>query len=275
MIKPYHEKVIARVRQWMQHPHQGWAEMTNQALFNAAGIGHLHQKVHVDEHNMGAGHEKEPALVVHLQPGYKDVASGGRQSFGGEENRAALRKIALMDFLGNNLDRHAGNLMIHSESGAPLAVDHSRNFQYKAERDKRRAWSTDTFLPYLQKSSIGGTDPEPSPRSWEEKQAFMERYAPAFEWWGEQSPKVRETFNQRLNQIQDPHVREHLKRNFEARADWLDERARFGLENYGANWAEDTIPIYKPDQMTDEQADDPEYTKEHIDRIRAKRSGQW
>jgi hypothetical protein len=55
MVKPYHERVSRRLKGWMHYPIQGWAEMANQGLYHAAGIGHLHQKVHVDEHDMGEG----------------------------------------------------------------------------------------------------------------------------------------------------------------------------------------------------------------------------
>jgi hypothetical protein len=73
MVKPYHERVSRRLRGWMHYPIQGWSEMANQGLYHAAGIGHLHQRVHVDEHDMGAGHDKEPALVVHMQHGFHAV----------------------------------------------------------------------------------------------------------------------------------------------------------------------------------------------------------
>jgi ADP-ribose pyrophosphatase YjhB (NUDIX family)/GNAT superfamily N-acetyltransferase len=66
MVKPYHERDSRVVKGWQKHPHQGWAEMTNQALYHAGGIGHLHQKVHVAEHNMGEGKEAEPALVIKM-----------------------------------------------------------------------------------------------------------------------------------------------------------------------------------------------------------------
>lgn len=49
MVKPYHEKIVPRARKWMHFPVQGWAEMTNQALYHSAQIGHLHQRVHVTD----------------------------------------------------------------------------------------------------------------------------------------------------------------------------------------------------------------------------------
>ena len=41
-------------------------------------LGTYIQKVHVAEHNMGPGNEKEPALVVHIKPGMRDQASSGK-----------------------------------------------------------------------------------------------------------------------------------------------------------------------------------------------------
>ena len=71
----------------------------------------------------------------------------------------------------------------------------------------------------------------------------MDAYRPVFDWWGESGPKIRQTFHDRLSQIKDPNVRAHLKRNFDARADWLDERSRMGIENYGVtDWHKDPFP---------------------------------
>jgi hypothetical protein len=60
MVKPYHEKIVPRARSWMHVPIQGWAEMTNQALYHAGQIGHLHQKVHVAEVPMPAAGAAAP-----------------------------------------------------------------------------------------------------------------------------------------------------------------------------------------------------------------------
>jgi 8-oxo-dGTP pyrophosphatase MutT (NUDIX family) len=274
MVKPYHERVIQRCKKWMQFPIQGWAEMTNQALYHAAGIGHLHQKVHVAEHDMGPGHEHEPALVVHIAPNHKAVCDGGGNSFGGEKNREDVRKIALMDFLANNSDRHSGNLMVNQETGAPLAIDQSRNFQYvKPRNDSGLALDGDQFGSYHREASITNLEPflDNGAGSFHDRQMdLLERYAPTIQWWGEVGDKVRKAFHDRLDQIKDPEVRDHLKRNFDARADWLDERAHFGLGNYGTDWYHDAVPMYRPDEMSEAEKDDPEAVARFEARIRSK-----
>ena len=273
MVKPYHEKIVTRCKGWMQHPHQGWAEMTNQTLYHAGGIGHLHQKVHVSEHAPG-----KPALVVHITPGHTDIASGGSK-LATDQTRADVRKIALMDFLSNNIDRHGGNLMV-SQTGQPLAIDHSRSFQYKAARVSmdRKVSGQDRFSDYVNQSSISTIDPMlrhipaesgiPGAQApvWKQQEDAIERYNPTFEWWGENSPKIREAFHQRLGQIQDPDVRDHLKRNFDARADFLDDRARHGVDNFGADWYNDRVSNYQPGELTEDEQEDPAVVEEQARR---------
>jgi ADP-ribose pyrophosphatase YjhB (NUDIX family) len=294
MVKPYHERVIQRCSKWMKYPIQGWAEMTTQALFHAGGIGHLHQKVHVTEHNMGPGHEHEPALVVHLAPNHLAVTDGGRTYYKPEQHDLDVRKIALMDFLTNNNDRHGGNLMFNADTGAPLAIDHSRNFQYiRPAQDRlsldRTPDGEDTFKNYATGALHGIASPvtedvrrnydydKPGDRQralYDAQLDGMRKYAPAFEWWDEAGPKIRQEFHKRLDQIKDPEVRDHLKRNFDARADWLDERGHFGLENYGGDWYHDAVPMYKPDQLSEAEKDDPEAVARFNERIRAKQDAE-
>ncbi len=290
MLKPYHEKIIKGLRAVQRHPHQGWSEMTNQALFHAGGIGHLHQKVHVDEHNAGAGREKEPMTVTHIEPNHSTVAdytgthydpverSKADGSFvpkpENAQNAADVRKIALLSMLGNAQDQHLNNFMVNNVTGRPLAIDNSRNYQYVAPH-YRGDHKTEKFADYVRESALGQLDPllhqvSVAPgnandmsirRSNAVNQSLMgaiERYKPAFEWWGEKSPEIRKTFHDRLAQIKDPAVREHLARNFDARADWLDERAKIGLQNYGKTWFNDEIPMYRPGEVTEDEMENPE-----------------
>jgi hypothetical protein len=284
MVKPYHERVIRRVKSWMKHPIQGWAEMTNQALFHAGGIGHLHQKVHVAEHDMGPGHEKEPALIVHLSPGHSAMANGGGRAFHSTEhsleqraaNKMDVRKIAMMDFLANNKDRHGGNLMVNEKTGAPLAIDQSRNFQYVAPggyAEKKKGDQEDHFAPYVEDTSL--RELIPFKPHWGGGHENSQDYEPAFDWWGEVGPKVRQTFHDRLNQIKDPEVRAHLKRNFDARADFLDERANIGINNYGNDWhTSSPVPLYREDELSDEEMRDPKLVEEHEGRMRERNARQ-
>lgn len=272
MVKPYHERVIGRVKTWGSRPHRGWAEMAHQSLYHAAGIGHLHQKVHVSEHDMGEDNKKEPALVVALEKdhlpvyelGYSAAYTADRQP----SMKVEARKIALMDFLTNNLDRHGANLMMkwnHQEKKADqlLAIDHSRSFQYHNNYDYKHSRHSehpkemnDRFGPYAVHSSIDCVAPFLDTRQHDlasRRHQTLKDYAPIFDWWGEVSPKVRAEMTKHLEQIKDDHVRNHVRRNFEARADWLDERENLGLENYGTDWYKDPVPLYKFGQMTDHE----------------------
>lgn len=313
MVKPYHERVIKRIAAWGKNPHQGWAEMANQSLYHAAGIGDLHQKVHVSEHDMGPGHEKEPALVVAMEHNHRPICDMGHFSQGQMTvpMKDQAKKIAMMDFLTNNLDRHGGNLMMRfSDTGQPkkptveqngftwpttpgetekkadklLAIDHSRSFQYQTSKALQRAPQhernksnseplEDNFGDYVKDSSINEADPlfrmgqDAYGRIYgghDEQMRSNANYAPTFDWWGDQSENVRKAMGTQLQQIKDPEVRAHIKRNFDGRADWLDERANMGLENYGHDWYKQGVPMYRPHEMTDSERDfHGWYSQEH------------
>lgn len=278
MVKPYHERIIGRVKNWQKHPHQGWAEMAHQGLYHAAGIGDLHQKVHTSEHNMGNDLPNEPALVVAMEKEHRPVFELGYGAYKAVSPKVKedTRKIALMDFLTNNLDRHGANLLLGDfqkdksgpfdvdKANAVKAIDHSRSFQYSTghtykweKPSKQPREMDDNFGDYVRHSAIGEVAPllddRNHPRLYDREMQSLRDYAPTFDWWGEVSPKVREEMNKHLEQIKDPNVRDHIRRNFNARADWLDERSNFGLENYGTDWYKDPVPIYKPGQLTDEE----------------------
>lgn len=264
MVKPYHERIIRATSYYMKHPHQGWAEMANQALYHAGGIGHLHQKVHVAEHNMGDGYEYEPALVVKMEKGYRTVNDlrYNMPQVATESTKLDARKIALMDFLTGNLDRHAHNLMIHPDTGQLLAIDHPRSFQYiKSGADKVRKWKgggppdefeqgNDNVAPYHFDSAINVVDP------WEKgkyssRMEMMEAYRPAIDWWDQNSTKIRTEMARQLRHINDHQVRQHIANNFEARASHLDQIAEFGIENYGDDWWKAGVDMFKPGESSD------------------------
>jgi len=268
MVKPYHEKLLERNIRYQKHPIQGWAEMANQALYHAGGIGHLHQKVHVQEHNMGPGFENEPSLVIKMDHGFKPVMmlNQEKQRPTTDQSRADVRKIAIMDFLTNNHDRHGGNLM-YNDQGQILAIDHPRSFQY--HRAKRHSRSSDTevaqdrhkednFSNYHFDTAISTVDPysvgrstatnSPHPSGPDEKMKLMDNYRPAFEWWGENGSKVRAEMDNQLRHIKNERIREHIRTNFHQRADMLDDIGKFGVENFGDRWYHDSLnpEIVKP-----------------------------
>jgi GNAT superfamily N-acetyltransferase len=330
MVKPYHEKIVPRMRGWMHpHPTQGWAEMTNQALYHAAGIGDLHQHVHVAEVPLTPKRQKrpwtpeererlindeisyhssfsnrkpnpkqmeakaakrwqeiapwdsrpntstEPALVIHMQPGVETsrtalMSTQYERPLLPVEHRQQLKKIGLMDFLTNNLDRHGDNLLWDEEGKKFLAVDHSRSFQYKAAdkgfsrppgtRQQNPYGPDDKLRNYFENSALGTLDPQVGPGQpnidygerrreqflWENYDRYLDEWQPVMGWWEKNRQPIRDTMAKRLPMIQDGSVREHVARNFERRARMLDEYARDGIENYGQrDWWESPVPIYR------------------------------
>lgn len=288
MVKPYHERVTKRLKYYQKHPHQGWSEMTSQALYHAGGIGNLHQKVHVAEHNMGPGHEKEPALVIQMAPGAEEEVYRNRAPEQKVKHTSGLRKIALLDFLSNNLDRHAGNIMTVGSPGfgpllnregqptggygqlpgdTPLVVDNSRSFQYinnhgskwKARRNQPKNLE-DNFPDYIYKSALGHSEVAKNNHTGEDVQ---KNWGPTFDWWAEHSPQIRQTMDKRLEQIKDPEIRAHIKRNFDARANYLDDIAHHGPGNFGHLNEWPAIPQYRPDEKTEEELRQDKFNQEN------------
>ncbi len=294
MVKPYHENVPTVLSRWQKHPHQGWAEMTNQALYHAGGIGHLHQNVHTVEHHMGEGHEAEPALVVKMDHDFKPLQSYRYGSmYLGEPVKHDARRIAMMDFLSNNLDRHGGNIMVGdfkphpdediAQSGVDvpnklLAIDHSRSFQYinthehkyRPRRDQPRQLE-DNFGNYASNYSRGSVLRYLAPV---EGNQFMKQdphqwaadWGPVFDWWGQNSGNIKAAMAKRLDQIKDPEVRKHIQRNFDARTRYLDERADLGIENYGDDWYKHPVEQYRPGELTDAEKEQLAWEREYGDK---------
>jgi 8-oxo-dGTP pyrophosphatase MutT (NUDIX family) len=345
MIKPYHEKVVARYKPWMQFPIQGWAEMTNQALYHAGGIGHLHQTVGVihvplaetpkvprksfnsfyrefwgkdkyardipggnaekmaaqqkagiteghpeyvdygvmyskflndkistidakakeaQEAAAKAGSKIEPALLIHMA---KDVHPVRWMRNAGlpAEVREQSKKIALMDFLSNNLDRHGDNLLFDEDHNQFMAIDHSRSFQYKNANKLNNAFINPKMKPmsegvpfqdslgnYLNGSEMhsahhvvdpirrNGADPKA------ERYRMIDEWQPVFKWWQKNSDTIRKAMEQRLELVKDSSVREHIQRNFEERWKMLNHYARDGHENYGFDdWENWPVSIFR------------------------------
>jgi hypothetical protein len=202
MVKPYSEK---------NAPMSGWAENTNQALYHAAGIGHLHQQTFTAPH--GFRKTMVPAQIIHLEEGdtAHNVSSDDfpvDADF--EEN---IRKIGVMDLLAGNTDRHGGNLLVR-KNGTPLAIDHGSAWSYgKASKKNDGFFPQFRMSPVAFSSLIGRDALSPS------------RYANAFKWWSQQAPAVRAAFSKRLELLKDEELRKNFARNFELRAKWLDDAA--------------------------------------------------
>jgi len=261
MVKPYNEKIAKRVAKAVKHPHLGWSEMTNQALYHAAGVGHLHQKVHVAEHNMGRDLPAEPALVVSMENGAVPLGYGSVNSFNSPRLREDARKVTLFDFLNDNLDRHQENLLVSPDTGRLLAIDHGLAFQYNV--DSRNPWQkrkdqphelSTTFNAYHNGSALTRFVGRLDNRDPEHKQ--QGDWGPTFDWWESVAPRVKAAMSKRLEMIRDPEVRDHIARNFAARTRYLDDLARFGVENHGEDWHNQEVRVYRPGELTDEEADE-------------------
>jgi hypothetical protein len=234
----------------------GWAEMTNQALWHAADMGHMHQKVHVSEHDMGPGHEKEPAVVIHMNPDADFVDKIGWSTYHPSMHED-LPKVVAMDFLSNNIDRHPGNLLFLppnavDEQGQPprsrlLAIDHGRSFQYHAANREIPTHIKDQFLGTIEvdpemRSKVNQMSKEsdnllnyaraPGIRELE-RYGFAHGLEPVgmpstlipgiAKWWPHVRDQVMATMQQRLEGIKEPRMREHLMKNFETRVAKLDD----------------------------------------------------
>lgn len=201
MVKPYAE--IGDV------PLSGWNETTSQALYHAGGIGHLHQQSFVAPH--GHGNLQVPVVVIHLEDG-EPVYRTPRRIVAAKNPELAhdFRRIALMDFLTQNSDRHGGNMLVRP-NGKPLAIDHGYAFDY------RDNWSESV----CDRASDGGLQMLPP----EDGDHPNIAYADALKWWAGASPDVRRAFDQRLGLLPAKRAAE-MKRHFDARADWLDAQAK-------------------------------------------------
>lgn len=237
MVKPYHENMLGR-----SLPHAGWAELSNQALYHAGGIGDLHQKVHVSEHH---GH---PAVVIHLEPGLKRIDRSNMDRFRPDYTPHPAfhdaHKIAMMDFLTDNRDRHDDNVL-QKPNGNLLALDHGLSFQY--ETTPRGDWRR-------------GLDALPSSKR-------PEDWADDFNWWKGASPKIKAAMQTRLGQIKDKRYREHIERNFNERAKHLDFLANQGVDNLPERWYDMPVKTHKMGHLSEDELAKIHYDQAEINHL--------
>jgi hypothetical protein len=257
LVKPYHERITRPAKKWMHHTIQGWAEMTNQALYHAAGIGHIHQAVHTALHNMGPGHPAEPAVVVSMHPKAKLLTNmhPAKDPYGEEAKLhfhesmlEDLVKVGAMDFLSKNLDRHEHNLMYipegHMERGQGpasrlLAIDHGRNFQYKSsvkaipqykmvgpikvrlEPHERVDPHVDNLANYIF-SRAGKFIMAVGKHMGYAPPPVLTIMQGIADWWPHVADEVVNEFEHHLRSIKSPQVRDHIKKNFMERVRLLN-----------------------------------------------------
>lgn len=276
MLKPYHEKVTPRLKAWHHAPIMGWAEMTNQALYRAGGIGHLHQNVDVVEapiKNKDGTTANVPMLAIKMDNNTKKIPTpyySGPDPSVTPEMQDHARKIGLMDFLSNNLDRHHDNLLMDPKNNKLLAIDHSRSFQYKNnDKDKKPKYAqlVDSLEKYISGaktspqgylipgSAVNHVDPLPEksfnrndPSYWKEFDrkwdGFNAKWNQTFDWWTSNRDNIVKVMNERLAHIKDESMRNHIKENFESRVKLLNDFADHGIENFGRDdWFKTGVDI--------------------------------
>lgn len=214
----------------------GWRELTNHALYHAGGIGHLHQNVFAAQHGR-KGPNRIPAIAIHVEPARQVGQFSAKEDHEAKypEFKNDVRKIAMMDFLVGNGDRHSGNLMVRNKDHSPMAIDHNSSFMYSP------------YESNLQSFLQGADGITHALQTWDHDK---EDFGPALMWWGKNGNAIREKMKERLELVnKDPSTwvsekRRKIEANFNDRADWLDKRAADHMKGVLAdNWHKDEVPV--------------------------------
>lgn len=221
MTKPYFGHMESATKSYTKTPTKGWATLATKDLLHAADMGHMAEDVQahllngvpVTVHKFSETHEPHINDYQKIHP-------------------LDAQKIAVMDFLTGNNDRHSGNIMVSKEqvtdpvwghtTHTPLLIDHERNFQYHRTQQNKFGGmdhtSTDTPANFYH-NSMGVRN-----LLSKEARQHPEEYADDLHhWWNESAPKVKEAFNQNIQHIKDPVLRSHIENNFNQRMAHLDE----------------------------------------------------
>jgi GNAT superfamily N-acetyltransferase len=215
MTKPYHGHLESCAKSYTKHPIKGWATLTAKDILHSAGMGHMaedvsahiHENIPVTVHKFSEKHE--PFSIPHVQKIHQND----------------LGKIAIMDFLTGNNDRHIGNIMISHKPDnegnySPLLIDHERNFQYTRTVENKfgkiNHLSKDHPLDIIKNSAL---------------RYFADRRDIDLEnvgydlapWWKEHGNKIKDTFQKNLQHIKDPDLKSHIENNFNKRLEWLND----------------------------------------------------
>lgn len=211
MVKPYAEEI---------HPTSGWAEGTSQAIYHAGGIGHLHQQSFVAPH--GHGPSMAPALVIHIEDAVpSNHINLSEQLKKRPETAEDARRIAMMDFVSGQSDRHSGNLMVRPD-GSPLVIDNATAFEYPGVLAH---YDIPAFLKNSNDTGPRNLGAALSKSKLPTNANRWDGYHPTFAWWKKAAPDIKRAFEERLDMIRSPMVAEAAREGFDKRAAKLDEWA--------------------------------------------------
>jgi GNAT superfamily N-acetyltransferase len=255
MTKPYHRIPESHTKSWVDKPILGWATMTTKNLFNAGGIGHLAEDVHTHEH------EGVPVTVHKFAKGYSPVATD-ETLHKKQINPDDLQKIAIMDYLTGNNDRHSGNILTSNHQDdegyhKPLAIDHERNFQYKKKLNSlggkyRPIDESETPQAFMQRPGMNHV----------KHQARWFSHEEPVNWWGQNKHKIKNQMEAELAHINDEGVRNHVRDNFNHRWEKLSSWAD-NLNSSQDFWNKDDFHVpFKDTRIIKQQA--PKITSKFI-----------
>lgn len=225
MSKPYHQKVNSGYNL----PIYGWSTMATKGLFNAAGMGDKAEDV-------SASVQNGIPLTHHVfaPDRYKTFGEMRQLDQSFYPKISDVHKMAVMDYLTNNIDRHSDNVMVDPHTNNLLAIDHERNFQYKVPVGRHRHAADSNFdLPhdYLNYSALGTAHGLATQAAMpEEKDAARAEVAG---WWRRHKDAIRNEMVHQVAAIKDPDIKSHVLDNFGARwkaiSDWAGDTSP---ENY-------------------------------------------
>jgi len=199
MVKPYFEYKEDEISSGggeSSIPLAGWAELTSQTLFHAAGLGSYHQSVVPVWH--GAQDLRVPAYAIQLKDG--QLAWSATKSQVPQSDRPVLRRIAILDYLQGNDDSHGYNLLLNPVQ----AIDHGMCFRY----------SLDKFD--FHGDAATGLAGMPN--------------AEDFAWWTTVSAAVSAAFNERLKLVTNPTLKDRVSRGFQDHFKALDTWSKLSAQ---------------------------------------------
>jgi hypothetical protein len=271
MAKPYHKSVERATKSWVKNPILGWAAMATKALYNAGKISHLAEDVSTHEH------EGVPLTVHKFAADHMPMS--GNMDFGGNYGSSGalklkqdvdptdVHKIAVMDYLTNNIDRHHGNLMIGKHTSATgfhpvLAIDHERSFQYHRPMDYMAKWwhtdaeDTKRETPWAYLRGSPALRSSHKAQNWSSHEGLVD-------WWNQHGQGIKDEMENQLGSIKDEHVRKHVRDNFTER--W------HAMNDWSKRMAADTesAHFYHPSSLGD-QFNAPRIIKQEQPKITAK-----
>lgn len=225
MLKPYHRTDIEGTA-----PLFGWASVTVPHLYKAAGIGHLVDKVGVTEY-------QGVPLTVHPFESSEDMYHGAEWQddvppAGSELSHVHdFGKIAIMDFLTNNTDRHLYNFLLKKNREGkfqPIAIDNERSLIYSHNKSNSRG-GVDALSGYWE--GHGGKAPHIGVLHGGE---LPRQEVPGLaKWWMNNSDAIKAEFQKHLAHLTNDEVRKHVEKNFNDRHKTLTEAFRPWAEGKG------------------------------------------